>query len=489
VLSDSLFISRLMNISSIQRQSLITLGSTIALTAIGFISTIYFAHVLGPGPLGVYFLFIAYLGIFNLVGDGGFGGAAVKRISEGKEQNEYFSAFVFVRIMLLAVSVTALLWAEPFFKDATSSGIFFWLLLALIISVFWGITGVGIYGSGKVGISQISIFLDTGLRTLFQITAVFFGFSVSGLAGGFVGGLIAGGIANFLSLDLKIGLSHLKSLSSFSFWSFLTTSGALVFCYADTLLIGYFMSDGDVGIYRTAFQLTSAATFTTLAFHTVLYPKISTWAARGQLTEIENSLARAFTYSLFLAIPACLGGWILGERLLYYLYGASFVAGSPAFFFLLLVQVVNVFMFLGTMSLNALNRPKDAFWITVIAAIANILLDIILIPILGITGAAVATLIAMTINAVGALILLSRTISIKFEYGTVKNIFYASGCMSLFLLFIHFILPLTHVVMVFIVVIVGAGIYLLVLLKLDREIHDELKGLIVNLGVPWPEGL
>ena len=142
-----------MNISSIQRQSLIALGSTIcSLTAIGFLSTIYFAHVLGPGPLGAYFLFIAYLGIFNLVGDGGFGGAAVKRISEGKEQNEYFSAFVFVRIALLAVSVTALIWAEPYFKDATSSGIFFWLLLALIISVFWGIAGVGIYGAGKVGI-------------------------------------------------------------------------------------------------------------------------------------------------------------------------------------------------------------------------------------------------------------------------------------------------------------------------------------------------
>ena len=119
---------------------------------------------------------------------------------------------------------------------------------------------------------------------------------------------------------------------------------------------------------------------------------------QGQIAEIENSLARAFTYSLFLAIPTCIGGWILGEKLLYYLYGASFVEGTPALFFLLLVQIVNVFMYLGTMSLTALNRPKDAFWITVIAAIANILLDLTLIPVMGITGAAVATLIAMTIQ-------------------------------------------------------------------------------------------
>jgi O-antigen/teichoic acid export membrane protein len=142
-------------------------------------------------------------------------------------------------------------------------------------------------------------------------------------------------------------------------------------------------------------------------------------------------------------------------------------------------------MFLGTMSLNALNQPKDAFWITVIAAVTNIILDLVLIPVLGITGAAVATLIAMTLNALGALIILSRIISIKYEYGPVKNILYASGSMGIFLLIIHFVLPLTHVVAVLAAVIAGAGVYLLVLFKLDRRIYDELKDLGISLGIPW----
>ena len=478
-----------MNISSIQRQSVITLFSTIALTGIGFLSTIYFAHTLGPAPLGAYFLFLAYFGILNLVGDGGFGGAAVKRISEGKEPNEYFSAFVFIRIVLLAASVTVLLYAEPYLKDVTSSGIFLWLLLALIISVFSSSTAIGIYGAGKVGISQISNFVDILSRILFQIMAIFLGFGVAGLAGGFVGGLIAGGMMNFRYLDLRLvrfRLSHLKNLSGFSFWIFLTASGSLVFSYADTVLIGFFMSNADVGIYRTAFQLTSVATFTTLAFQTVLYPKISSWEVQGKVREIENSLARAFTYSLLLAIPICIGGWILGDRLLYYLYGASFVEGAPALFFLLIVQIVNVFMFLGTMCLVALNHPKDAFWVTAVASFANILLDIALIPVLGITGAAVATLVAMTFNAVGALVLLSRIISVKFEYKSIKNILYAAGLMGIFLVCIHFLLPLTHVIVVVAVVILGAAIYTLILFNLDREIHDELRDLSVNLGVPWP---
>ena len=478
-----------MNISSIQRQSIITLSSTIALTGIGFLSTIYFAHILGPAPLGAYFLLLAYFGTLNLIGDGGFGGAAIKRVSEGKEQDEYFSSFVFIRIVFLVLSVSLLLFAEPYFKDLNSAGVFFWLLLTLIVSVFSSISLVGVYGAGKVGISQVSTIVDALIRTLVQIIAVFLGFGVAGLSGGFVAGLLAGGMMNFHYIDLRLvrfRLSHLKNLSGFSFWIFLTASGSLVFCYADTILIGYFMSNADVGIYRTAFQLTSVATFTTLAFHTVLYPKISSWGMKGNLRDVENSLARAFTYSLFLAIPACIGGWILGDRLLYFLYGASFVEGAPALVFLLLVQVVNVFMYLGTMCLTALNRPKDAFRVTFVAAIANILLDIILIPVFGITGAAGATLVAMTINAGGALVLLSRIISVKYEHKPIKHIVYAAGLMGIILVCVHLLIPLTNVISVVVVVITGAVIYILVLFKLDREIHDELKDLGVNLGLPWP---
>ena len=47
--------------------------------------------------------------------------------------------------------------------------------------------------------------------------------------------------------------------------------------------------------------------------------------------------------------------------------------------------------------------------------------------------------------------------------------------MGIFLLVIYFLLPLMHVLAVLTVVIVGAAIYILVLFKLDRKIHDEIR--------------
>ena len=67
------FLARVMKISPIQRQSLISLAVLLGTTAIGYIATMYFAHVLGPAILGSFFVFLAYYGIFDLVGDGGFG--------------------------------------------------------------------------------------------------------------------------------------------------------------------------------------------------------------------------------------------------------------------------------------------------------------------------------------------------------------------------------------------------------------------------------
>jgi hypothetical protein len=61
--------------------------------------------------------------------------------------------------------------------------------------------------------------------------------------------------------------------------------------------------------------------------------------------------------------------------------------------------------------------------------------------------------------------------------------------MGIFLIAIHFLLPLTHVAMVFGAVLIGACIYSLVLLKVDLGIHDEIRKFCEDIGLPWPKWL
>jgi len=478
-----------MSIEPVRRQSIVSLIWQIAFTFIGFLSTMYFARAVGAGVLGAYFLFVAYFSIIGLMTDGGFGGAAVKRISEGEEQDAYFSAFVVLRSVFVTVVLTALITLRGYFVDLDSAGTFIWLLVALVVSVLYGVVSGGIAGRGKIGINATAGFINNVSRILVQVVAVFLGYGVAGLAGGFVVGMLVGSIIQLRFFDLhfvRFGWRHLKSLSSFSFWSFLVSGGGLVFMYSDSVMIGYFMDNADVGVYRVIFQFTALAAFTTTALSSTLRPRVSRWDKIGETGLIEESLSRAFTYSLILVLPLFVGGALLGDKLLYFFYGADFVR-YRILMLLFTVQIVNIFHYFFTTYLSAMNHVKELFKITVVAVAANIALNAALIPVMGISGAAVATLVTMSLNAILARRVLARMITLRVERSSLLNILKATAVMGLVVGVYRLIVPLSSVWVALVPVVLGGVVYGVAVLKFDKKIYEELKGIMMQMNVTWPE--
>ena len=473
-----------MKIESIRRQSIITIFFQISITLLGFISTMYFAHAVGASVLGSYFLFLAYFGILTLFGDYGLGGAAIKRISESIDQNAYFTALIVLRSILFTLLILALHVFRDLFVDLNKAGMFYWLLAALALVVFKGSIGYGNVGCSKLGIVSTTEFIDRGFALIAQVIAVYFGFGAAGLAGGFVAGMIVSGLIGlrFSRFEIK----HLKSLFRFAFWGFLTTSGSLVFTQADTVLVGYFLDNVDVGVYRVALSLTFVATITTSATREVLYPRISLWGKNNEFGLVEESLKRAFTYSLLLAVPVFAGGLVLSDKLLYYFYGAEFARGSIVLVILLAVQIVNVFQSIFTAYIGGMDRPKDVFKVTIITAMINIILDILLIPLFGIEGAAVATLITMSLNALFAWMILSKIISVQFEMNSLFNILKATVFMIIFIIGYRYFIVISSMWLIFLPIALGGFIYCVTLLRLDENIHKDIKEIVTQLGLPWP---
>jgi O-antigen/teichoic acid export membrane protein len=478
--------SRIMAIEPIQRQSIISFIWKIALTFIGFLSTMYFAHTVGAGVLGAYFLFMAYFGIISLFSDGGLGGAAIKRISEGEEQDTYFSAFVVLRSFFLTVVIAALLAFREYFVDFNDAGLFNWLLVALIGSMIYGVVNNAIAGRGKIGIQATCGFINEITRILVQVIAVFLGYGVAGLAGGFVTGMIVASMIELRFFDLRLvrfGWHHVKSLSVFSFWLFLTASGATLYSYADTVMIGYYMSNPDVGVYRIVMQFTFIAALATTSLHSTLWPRVSRWNKTGDIKHIEESLSRAITYALLLATPLCIGGILLGDKLLYYFYGADFAKGYPVLIVLFIVQIINVFQFFFLTYLGAMDMQKDAFKVTSVAATANIVLNAVLIPLLGIVGAAIATFVTLSLNAFLARRVLTSRMVIVLEHESLLNILKSTVLMGLFVGGYRMVVTLSNVWLALVPVVLGGGIYVVLVLRFDRKIKEELKGIMMKMNV------
>lgn len=485
-------VTRISAIPPIQRQSMIQLGVTLAITLFGFLSTMLFSHLLGEDLMGVYYLFLAYYGVFNMIGDAGFGGAAVKRISEGKDQNEYLTAYAVLRFLLIIISTLILLAISPYFVDLKDYDLIPWIIAALAAAFFGNTITYGVYGLGHVGIRNLATGVNEFVRILIQIVAVLLGYSLAGLFGGFIIAIIISGIfciKYFKFRPARFTADHLRSLITYSIWVFLIGSGSLIFSYADTIFIGYFMDNGDVGVYRVALQLTTAGTFLTTAIAGTLTPKFSNWSAKGDLTQIPNILTKSITYGLLLAVPTAAGGILLSDRLLYFFYGAEFAAGGAACAILLLLQIVNVFMvFLGT-TLSAIDHARQSFYASGSAALLNVALNVLLIPIIGIEGAAVASLVSITLNAVLLRYYLGRHLTVRCDLRSAGHILLSAFLMAAFILVYMQFVPLTNIFLVLVPVAVGAVLYFVVLFRLNREIHDEIADLAKQFGLPWPRWL
>jgi len=476
----------LLNLDPIQRQSLISGVVTLAISVLGFFSTIYFAHTVGAPVLGMYFLFLAYYSIFNFIGDGGFGGAANKRFSEGKEKNELYSAYISVKIGLLFVSVFLFVLAIPILSNYGNLGIELLTIAALVFGVFSDIAITGVYGMGKLGITQLSMLVNNVLRIVLQVAAIFLGFGILGLVGGFILGTIVGTVFNLYFLKFRFtsfSFSHLKNLYSYAIWSFLSSGGLIIFSYADTILIAAFMNTADVGIYRTSYNLTAMAGFAVLSFQYVLFPKISSWWTNGKVDSILSTVSLSIYFSLALTLPFCVGGWILGDRLLYFLYGSSFASGYLALSILLAVQIVNVYMVMLSTTLNALNRPNDTFKVTLITSVLLIVLDLIFIPRFGIAGAAISVLITYALNSVFSYYLLSRYIRIPFTLSKYNRIFVATACMGIVVIAYRILIPLSNVVLAVSAVVLGAAVYGAILLATDKTIKNQITSILVQTGL------
>jgi O-antigen/teichoic acid export membrane protein len=172
------------------------------------------------------------------------------------------------------------------------------------------------------------------------------------------------------------------------------------------------------------------------------------------------------------------GGALLGDRLLYFFYGADFVSYTTLMI-LFTVQIVNIFQYFFNTYLSAMDQVKELSKITVVAVAANIALNAALIPVMGISGAAVATLMTMSLNAILARRVLARMITLRVERSSLVNILKASTAMGAVVGVYRLVVPLSSVWLALVPVVLGGVVYGVLVLKFDRKIYEELKGIVM----------
>ncbi|MBX7141706.1 MAG: flippase [Chitinophagales bacterium] len=203
-------------------------------------------------------------------------------------------------------------------------------------------------------------------------------------------GLLAGYFflkySNYGSTKVEEGLDFNEKFW-IGFSLFVASLASLVRGYADTFILGRYATIADVGVYRTAFKVSTIARIALTAFLVPAAPKFAELFSQGKMKELGQS-AQFATKIIFWCSAPILAGVIILSPFIMGIFGKEFLAGTEALIILSIGQFINAATGPVSNILMMTGRQKLNRNLMVGTTILAIILDLILIPRFGIVGAA-----------------------------------------------------------------------------------------------------
>ena len=187
-----------------------------------------------------------------------------------------------------------------------------------------------------------------------------------------------------------------KQLITFSLPLGFGTFAWLILLWTDVLMLGYFRSASEVGVYRAASQTSLLINIIAGSLITVFAPMIASLYSKGEFEEMGKVFQTSSRWSFSLTLPLFLTIGVAGKNILS-IFGTEFAIGWLPLVILALGQLARSGA--GGLSNHMLAMSGNQY-LKLVAdiglAITNIALNILLIPRWGVMGAAVATGISIT---------------------------------------------------------------------------------------------
>ena len=251
---------------------------------------------------------------------------------------------------------------------------------------------------------------------------------------------------------------------------------------SDRLFLGYYGTMADIGVYSVVYGFGYMLINLFFAPIWLMYPpKATELYNQGNLVELNRLFKYSTKAALGLLIPAMVGFSILAIPVLSILTTPEFLRGAQL---APLVTLGYVFHMMGSYFAVSLGLMHKQIWSTIstfIAAAANIALNFLLIPVLGITGAAIATCISFGVQMIINIVRGSKYIQLDFDWRFFGKVAFSSFVMGAV---ISLIGP-TGIVYLLLVVLLGVLIYLFMMILTRAADSDEMSVFISYLHLDW----
>ncbi|MDL1957448.1 MAG: flippase [Candidatus Desulfofervidus auxilii] len=381
---------------------------------IGYAFTLIVTRNLGASAWGIFALSFTMLQITSVIGKLGLGTALLKFIAQYNAQGKVKTAkYIYLKSIMVIVPLSLFLsvslyylsplLAERVFAKEHLAPYFKLMSFALIPFVLLSINSESLRAFKKIK-------EYTSLQNLLPFLSAFIFFSISFyilniknikvVIIAYILGICVSFFLSFLLLNKefsnKNGKSEqvsLKQTLSVSLPMFLSSSLFMVMSWTDTIMLGMWRTEEEVGIYNVAVRLSMITSFTLGAINSIAAPKFAEFWGKKDLEGLKK-VSQQSTKLIFWTSAPVLILYLIFPRWFLGLFGEEFRKGVLALVFLTIGQFVNASVGSVGYILQMTDKQKIFQNIILIAAILNIMLNLFLIPKFGIVGAAVASAIA-----------------------------------------------------------------------------------------------
>lgn len=388
--------------------------------------TIFLARKLGTHGYGILSLALGISGLALLPSDFGLSNSVGRFAAEHRGNYERVATVLadgFRLKLIAAVAVAGLLigLAEPI---ASGYGLpaLVWPIRAVAIALFAEslmMFGVVFTAIGRVDLQFRTSLAEGAVETTASVALVLAGGGATGAAFGSSIGYLAGAVATVYLLARTIGPKVIprsykfgpdaKRIASYAGVLLIIDGAYTAFLQVDVLIIGAYLSASSVGIFSAPMRLIVFFGYPGAAVSSGVAPRLVRGSAEGP--DVESFLvALRFLLVVQAVITAFVLGWagLLSEVVL----GSSYKESATV------LRVLAPYIFLGgfgalvSISANYLGEARRRVPIAIAAALVNLIVDLILVPRIGVIGGAIGTDLAFALYAPAHLLICQRALDL-----------------------------------------------------------------------------
>jgi len=306
-------------------------------------------------------------------------------------------------------------------------------------------------------------------ETFYPVAAVFIiaGFSVAVSFGGFIKR------ENFLPIvfDKEV----IRKMFSFSYPLIFGSASAYVVNWIDVIVIERYLNMSHVGLYTLSYQGMMVLQGVSMSLITLLGPMMVTFLTDNREDLIVVFVRRiipqgVFFWSVFLSLVIC-----IAPNLIPGIFGEGFSGSVRPFLLLMIGLGFNSLTCYCSPILTAYELIKKLVFVNILLAVINLVGDFMLVPALGMNGAAISTSLSFGIAAILYVIILNRRLNLS-EWRHILSIL----PLFIYLLISLFVDGLWLRILGFVVVIIFA----MVIAKISRMFMKEDLEMFSKIDMP-----